>query len=272
MKTHLINLKKQLEHWNENLKVEETLCNSSWEIFSDDTSKDIFVFQKDGTLLVSTGGVVKEAKWQYLAPAGSILIKGMNRKSYMMKPYTQEGKIILLNLEGTQEFAILINQNYKDALKINSMQDIRLYLNGHAELEKKQEEQKTENKKKAEKEKKETAAKEKKNKAAWISYIEKETQIEARSKEGSDFVKAIKKALFISVGSFVGVETVLLIVLSFLNLEMEESVGIFVIATFVQGILLFLYIRSIWNRSKQFKAQVEKRHPYNNTVDYTKKS
>lgn len=64
MKTHLINLKKQLEHWNENLKVEETFCNSSWEIFSDDTSKEIFVFQKDGTLLVSTGGVVKEAKWQ----------------------------------------------------------------------------------------------------------------------------------------------------------------------------------------------------------------
>ena len=85
MKTYILDSINRLKRYGENLDAKTILCNKSWQIFNDTGEKELYIFQENGDILLSTNGIVSQGKWQYISANKSILIS-VKDKSYMLHP------------------------------------------------------------------------------------------------------------------------------------------------------------------------------------------
>ena len=53
MKTYLLDILNKYESYKEDLDVKNILCNKSWLIFNECNNKEVYIFQKDGSLIIS---------------------------------------------------------------------------------------------------------------------------------------------------------------------------------------------------------------------------
>ena len=71
MKTYFLDVLNGYKRLSEKLDAKTILCNKSWRIFNDSGEKEIYIFQEDGSLIISLNGKVTHATWQYI-PATSL--------------------------------------------------------------------------------------------------------------------------------------------------------------------------------------------------------
>lgn len=133
MKTYLLNIKDQLHNWSLTLDARSVLCSKSWLVFNEDGQKEVFIFQKDGTLIISVDGHATTAQWKYIAVNGSVLITTADGTSFMMNPVMYDDKVFTLQLDGTQEFAFLIDQREMQRLCLENLERLNLYITNNAE-------------------------------------------------------------------------------------------------------------------------------------------
>ena len=110
MKTYLFDTLNRFRRFSENLDVKATLCNKPWLVFNDSGEKELYIFQEDGTLLVTYSGRVTHSTWQYIAANQSIVISA-GQQSYMVHPAFMDNVLFALQLDGTNECAFLIDEN-----------------------------------------------------------------------------------------------------------------------------------------------------------------
>ena len=53
MKTYLCDSFNRYKQFSRKINAKTILCNKSWWVFNDNGDKDIYIFQKDGTLIIS---------------------------------------------------------------------------------------------------------------------------------------------------------------------------------------------------------------------------
>lgn len=133
MKTYLLSIKDQLRNWNMSLDAKSILCSKSWLVFNEEGQKEVFIFQKGGTLIISVDGRATKAQWQYIAINGSVLITNADGSSFMMNPAIYDEKVFTLQLDGTNEYAFLIDQQEVKRLCIENMERLNLYITDNAE-------------------------------------------------------------------------------------------------------------------------------------------
>jgi hypothetical protein len=92
------------------LDVKATLCNKPWQVFNDSGEKELYIFQEDGTLLITYSGRVTHSTWQYIAANKSIVISA-GQQSYMVHPAFMDNVLFALQVDGTNECAFLIDEN-----------------------------------------------------------------------------------------------------------------------------------------------------------------
>lgn len=134
MKTFLLDIADRFRRFDEQLDVKALLCNKSWQVFNDSGVKEIYIFQEDGSLIISLNGKVSRATWQYI-PVNRSLIINLDNESYMLHPFFQDENLFTLQLDGTQEFSFLINEIRKPFFPINSLSDLKLYLKNKEQLQ-----------------------------------------------------------------------------------------------------------------------------------------
>lgn len=134
MKTFLLDIADRFRRFDEQLDVKALLCNKSWQVFNDSGVKEIYIFQEDGSLIISLNGKVNRATWQYI-PVNRSLIINLDNESYMLHPFFQDENLFTLQLDGTQEFSFLINEIRKPFFPINSLSDLKLYLKNKEQLQ-----------------------------------------------------------------------------------------------------------------------------------------
>lgn len=134
MKTFLLDIPDRFRRFDEQLDVKALLCNKSWQVFNDSGVKEIYIFQEDGSLIISLNGKVSRATWQYI-PANRSLIINSDNESYMLRPFFQDENLFTLQLDGTQEFSFLINEIRKPFFPVNSLSDLKLYLKNKEQLQ-----------------------------------------------------------------------------------------------------------------------------------------
>ena len=66
MKTFLLNIPQRLKQIDQDLDVSAELCNKPWTVFNDEGIKQLFIFQPDGTLFITTNGLVSNSSWKYI--------------------------------------------------------------------------------------------------------------------------------------------------------------------------------------------------------------
>lgn len=136
MKTYLFDSLNRYKRFSENLDIRTTLCNKTWCVFNDTGEKEIYIFQEDGKLIISVNGIVTFATWQFTSANKSLIIN-TPQKAVMLQPSFIDDVIFSLRLDGTNDFAFLIDESNKITFKPKSLSDINSYFNNKI-LEEKQ--------------------------------------------------------------------------------------------------------------------------------------
>lgn len=115
MKTYLLNIPNELKNFSQKKDVVALLCSKSWEVFNDEENKQILIFQKNGTLLVSTNGDVINSTWQFI-PANKSIIISAEGKTTMLNPVFVDGVVLAMGKSGTQECLFMIDETRTDVM------------------------------------------------------------------------------------------------------------------------------------------------------------
>lgn len=150
MKTYLFDTIERYRRFSESLDVKVVICNKSWSVFNDSGEKDIYIFQEDGSLIISNNGKVTNGTWKYIPANKSVIING-NNQSYMLHPAFMDEILFALQVDGTQQCAFLIDENNKESFEPKNYSELLQYFHSKEQLEmdkKKEEKPRIENDKK----------------------------------------------------------------------------------------------------------------------------
>ncbi|AEH01655.1 hypothetical protein [Lacinutrix sp. 5H-3-7-4] len=127
MKTFLADIIPKLQRFSQKLDNLTLLTNQHWVVIDEiTTSKNVYIFRSDNTLLISQNGKVERAKWEYLGN-DSILID-MNNELFLFKHGFFDKNILALKIDGKDEYAFLINENKYNG-ELNSIEKVFDFLN-----------------------------------------------------------------------------------------------------------------------------------------------
>lgn len=126
MKTYLFDTINRYKRFSQQLDVQTVICNRSWWVFNDSGEKEVYIFQPDGTLIISLSGNVTQATWQYIAANESLIISG-NNQSYMVHPTFMDHVLFALQLDGTNNVAFLIEEDNQALFAPKTYAEIQAY-------------------------------------------------------------------------------------------------------------------------------------------------
>lgn len=126
MKTYLFDTFNRYKRFSDKLDAKTILCNKSWWVFNDNGDKEVYIFQTDGSLIISIKGRVSYSTWKYITANQSIIITSGDQ-SYMVKPAFVDGNILALQVDGTDEYAFLIDEQKLKELVFKTYSDILEY-------------------------------------------------------------------------------------------------------------------------------------------------
>ena len=126
MKTYLMDSFNRYKRFSEKLDVKAILCNRSWWVFNDSGEKGIYIFQENGSLIISLNGNVTNASWMYL-PANQSLVINAKEQSYMLHPAFLDEKIFALQKDGTEYYSFMIMEEQLQSFWPKSLSDLNLY-------------------------------------------------------------------------------------------------------------------------------------------------
>lgn len=128
MKTFIINIPNEIRNWSNKLDAQAILTSRSWIVFNDEGVKEVYIFRKDGSLIASHNGKVTKAKWEYIAINTSIMIEIPDGDTYMLKPSFYDEKVFMLQVDGTEKFSLMIDENHAKKLALESLQKVEKYI------------------------------------------------------------------------------------------------------------------------------------------------
>ena len=137
MKTYVMNIPKIFKGIDAKLNITAMLCNKSWVVFNDEGIKILYIFRRDGTMLVSKLGVVTTSKWEYLKANSSLLISSDN-ETLMFHPIFIDDVIFALQLDGTDSYMFMIDEPKQRQFLLQTIEVLEQYF---AEKERKIKEQ-----------------------------------------------------------------------------------------------------------------------------------
>lgn len=132
MKAYLYSIPKLIKNVSQSLDAQSILCDKSWVLFNDAGVKQLFIFQKDGTLLIVTNGVVTESSWKYLPVNNSIIIK-TGEESMMFHPAFLDDAVFALQQDGVQSCLFMIDEKNKLSFLPQTLSDLNDYFLGKQE-------------------------------------------------------------------------------------------------------------------------------------------
>ena len=94
----------------------------------------MYIFQEDGTLILSYNGKVCKTRWEYIAQNTSLIIEDTESDTYMLKPAYYDNKVLVLQVDGTNEYAIMVNESHIGELMLDSIDEIKQYIEGQQNM------------------------------------------------------------------------------------------------------------------------------------------
>ena len=137
MKTFILNIPNEIRNWSNRLDAETILQSNSWNAI------EVYIFESNGQLLISRNGAVSKARWSFKSVNSSIVIDTLDGKSYMLIPACYDKKVLTLQVDGTNQYAIFVSQKFVEELQFKSIADARLYICDKSEYDRRIEKEKT---------------------------------------------------------------------------------------------------------------------------------
>lgn len=87
-----------------------------------------YIFQEDGTVLITTNGIGSVKTWKYIPANKSILINGEDNSFVMLRTAFVDENILAFQLDGTDRYAFMIDENNKALLAPKTLEELNIYL------------------------------------------------------------------------------------------------------------------------------------------------
>lgn len=126
MRTFIFDAINRYKRYSENLEVKIAICNKSWWVFNDSGEKELYIFLDDGTLYITLNGRVTLGTWKYLSANSSLIISG-NGQSYMVHAAYMDNTVFALQVDGTNEYAFLIEEDNRQKFLPKTFSDVESY-------------------------------------------------------------------------------------------------------------------------------------------------
>ncbi|NDV84107.1 hypothetical protein [Bacteroides sp. 51] len=126
MKYYILSTIERIKQYSGQLDAESILYNRSWEVLNEENSKEVFIFRPNNELLLSINGKVQRGRWELL-PNRSLLID-INNETYLLRPQFVNNQYLSLQLSGNEGSLILIDEDVKEQLLLNTVQALEQHL------------------------------------------------------------------------------------------------------------------------------------------------
>ena len=244
MNTFTLNIPKGIKNWSYALDAKTILCSRSWIIFNDENVKEVYIFQKDGTLIVSHNGKVSRTKWEYIAQNTSLIIENDQSETFMLKPTYFDNKVLMLQVDGTDEYTIMLNENNIDELSLDSADKIKQYIKEQQNIASQAKESSF------------TLNSNNPDIFTHAKAVNDSKTHETRVKQ----TKSRQKRKNINIG--IGITAVSFLVYSVLNYEILPIYAFAIFSLIIIALLIVLIFReSHWNSEYNTFLKIEKKHP-----------
>lgn len=128
MKTYLLETLNRYKRFSESLDAKAVLSNKAWIVFNDEGEKQVYIFQEDGTVLITTNGIGSVKTWKYIPANKSILINGDGNRFVMLRTAFVDENILAFQLDGTDRYAFMIDENNKALFAPKTLEELNIYL------------------------------------------------------------------------------------------------------------------------------------------------
>ena len=136
MKTYLFETLNRYKRFSESLDAKAVLSNKAWVVFNDEGEKQVYIFQEDGTVLITTNGIGSVKTWKYIPANKSILINGDGNRFVMLRAAFVDENILAFQLDGTDRYAFMIDENNKALFAPKTLEELNMYLEDKLDKEK----------------------------------------------------------------------------------------------------------------------------------------
>lgn len=136
MKTYLFETLNRYKRFSESLDAKAVLSNKAWVVFNDEGEKQVYIFQEDGTVLITTNGIGSVKTWKYIPANKSILINGEDNSFVMLRTAFVDENILAFQLDGTDRYAFMIDENNKALFAPKTLEELNTYLVDKLDTEK----------------------------------------------------------------------------------------------------------------------------------------
>lgn len=126
MKTYLMKIPEILKGISNTLDITATLCDKVWILFNDEGIRVLFIFERDGTLIVSKNGVVSKQKWSYIKANSTLLIEDA-QQAFLLHPVFVDNVIFALKQDGTEHHLFMIDEQQSNVLSLSSLSSLSQY-------------------------------------------------------------------------------------------------------------------------------------------------
>ena len=127
MKTFLYSIPTKIQTFSKKLDVKAVLCGKSWEVFNDEGVKQLFIFNEDGTVLITNNGKVYSAAWKFIAQNSSILLTTSD-ETIMFRPAFFNKDVFALQQDGTERYLLMIDEDKKPLFQTLSLDVLTAYI------------------------------------------------------------------------------------------------------------------------------------------------
>lgn len=124
MKTFIADIIPKLERYSRKLDELTLLTNQHWVVLDElenKASKNIYIFRNNNELLIANNGKVEKAKWDYLG--NNSLLIDIKDNSYLFRHGFFDENVLALKIDGSQEYAILVNENKYEG-ELNNIKNV----------------------------------------------------------------------------------------------------------------------------------------------------
>jgi hypothetical protein len=127
MRTFISDIIPRLQRFSKKLDSTSVLTNKNWVLLNDEADKKVvYIFgEKDNLLRVVENGRIRKGKWDYLG--NNSIELDVDNEPLLFKHAFLDEQLLALKLDGTSEYALLVNEPYYDNF-INTIQKLNLFL------------------------------------------------------------------------------------------------------------------------------------------------
>ncbi len=114
------------KRYSELVEFKSEICDRAWVVISYEKEREVYKFKEDGTIYIVLSGKVTHGTWDYDISDNTVVITAPGL-SYMVHPVLYDMKLLVLQVDGTNECFFMIDGNHAESFPYKNVHQLMEY-------------------------------------------------------------------------------------------------------------------------------------------------